>query len=201
LWRTTQRASSTWYNIYELDYQLPSEQQNFVWYVIVDERLLISSANVNQLKPGFQVVKVNPSQSTSHENAVTYVREWYNNLDARSQAFLQCPAHTEDLAVHAGIYALADKYDVRGLQELAREKFKHVLQRVFHDDLFFEVVDTVYSRFPDGQEQLKIDVAQQILSKKQLLRHAQASMEPPVAISHEFSDASIHDASKTGLPA
>ena len=72
------------------------------------------------------------------------------NTDQRLQNQVAAP-----LSIHADMYALGDKYQVKGLQHLAASKFKASLASHWDSPDFITAVQTVYSSTPDSNRLLR----------------------------------------------
>jgi hypothetical protein len=79
---------------------------------------------------------------------------------------LPLPSHADDLGIHAEVYALADKYNIKGLKDLAYEKFVQTLSLVYTDEKFFETVDIIYTSTPQSDVRLREKVAAHLVSLK-----------------------------------
>jgi len=75
---------------------------------------------------------------------------------------------TSPLLIDAGIYSIADKYDIFPLKVLARIKFNNFLGSVYvdgfppsyivpHDQAFAAAIHTVYTSTPDSDRSLRDD--------------------------------------------
>jgi hypothetical protein len=99
-----------------------------------------------------------------------------------SQLFDAGPAHSDEsvhksketgIDVHAQMYALADKYGIHDLKDLAREKFAVAASIGWHENMFATAVQTVYSSTPDSDHGLRDVVVETIRKHKELLRKAE----------------------------
>lgn len=79
---------------------------------------------------------------------------------------LPLPIHADDLCIHAEVYALADKYNIKGLKDLADEKFGEALDLAFTGQKFFEAVDTIYTETPRSDTRLRKKVAAHLVERK-----------------------------------
>ncbi|KAF2023849.1 hypothetical protein EK21DRAFT_80003, partial [Setomelanomma holmii] len=61
----------------------------------------------------------------------------------------------EPLTIHATMYALGDKYQVEGLCDLAKEKFRSCLHHHAHSEDFISAVQTIHSTTPESNRGLR----------------------------------------------
>ncbi|KAH4862491.1 hypothetical protein HBH75_015400 [Parastagonospora nodorum] len=90
--------------------------------------------------------------------------------DEKSETYRQPsspPAGDKDLNIHAKIYALADKYFVKGLKALACEKFEECLKASFAARSFYEAIDIVFTTTPDTDTGLRDLAAKRVSEEKQ----------------------------------
>ena len=120
----------------------------------------------------------------------------WNSLTREEKLNLPAPQGARDLGIHAKVYAIADKYKVKGLRETALEKFKYSLERSHTCGFFFEAVDFVYSNTPDSNLTLRDLIAQRLYHDKKkygLYRRLDDSLRtvPDLAyriLRHEYSN-------------
>lgn len=62
---------------------------------------------------------------------------------------------TNPLTIHATMYALADKYQVSGLGQIAKDKFESCLFHHIHSEDFVSAVQIVYTSTPDSNRGLR----------------------------------------------
>lgn len=67
---------------------------------------------------------------------------------------------TNPLTIHAGMYALADKYQVKGLGRLAKTKFRESLDHHVDSEDFIAAVQLTYSNTPETNRGLRDDIVQ-----------------------------------------
>ncbi|KAH7081155.1 hypothetical protein BKA63DRAFT_405086 [Paraphoma chrysanthemicola] len=146
------------------------------WRSAIFHRASFSSANSTQntsilefeFHPGkatevFQVLhqllfkQVNPHQFSGSEYGATLMSH------AQSHPL---PVATKDLAIHAKVYAIADKYFIKGLKGAAREKFEKSVRDAFASKHFYDEVDIVFSTTPDNDASLRDLVAERIMEEK-----------------------------------
>ncbi|EAT89577.1 hypothetical protein HBH56_016670 [Parastagonospora nodorum] len=78
--------------------------------------------------------------------------------DEKSETYRQPsspPTGDKDLNIHAKIYALADRYFVKGLKALACEKFEECLEVSFAAKSFYEAINIVFTTTPDTDTGLR----------------------------------------------
>lgn len=59
------------------------------------------------------------------------------------------------MVVEAKMYAMADKYELDGLKEVAKTRFAEALKRSYDTEEFVVAVETVYSTTPDSDRGLR----------------------------------------------
>lgn len=74
-----------------------------------------------------------------------------------------------ELCIHAQMYALADKYGIYDLKNLARDKFEGVASRDWNGRGFPLAVEIVYSSTPESDHGLRDVVVNTISAHKELL--------------------------------
>lgn len=74
-----------------------------------------------------------------------------------------------ELNTHAQMYALADRYGILDLKDLAREKFAEVVKREWEGSGFVVAVRTVYSTTEEGDEGLRGLVVDTLSRHRELL--------------------------------
>ena len=79
------------------------------------------------------------------------------------------PQASTELNIHAQIYALADKYGIHDLKDLAREKFADAASNAWDDSGFPLAVQTVYSSTPEGDDGLRDVVVDTLSRHRELL--------------------------------
>ncbi|KAH6865051.1 hypothetical protein BKA58DRAFT_238073 [Alternaria rosae] len=67
---------------------------------------------------------------------------------------------TSPLTIHAGMYALADKYQVKGLGRLAKIKFRDSLDHHVDSEDFIAAVQLTYSNTPESNRGLRDEIVQ-----------------------------------------
>ncbi|KAI4664486.1 uncharacterized protein J4E88_010738 [Alternaria novae-zelandiae] len=70
--------------------------------------------------------------------------------------------------LHTKIYEIADKYEVKGLKDLAREKFKRSCEQFWDNDVFAVAAHHVFSTTPDSDKGLR-DLVSLTISKHMCL--------------------------------
>jgi hypothetical protein len=73
----------------------------------------------------------------------------------------------DELKLHCQVYALAEKYAIKALKILARQKFQKALENIDVDTRLFEVVEEIYSSTPDSDRGLRDIVVSKIYSEIQ----------------------------------
>ena len=86
------------------------------------------------------------------------------------------------LLLHAQLYSLADKFDVKGLKELATKKFSVYCSFYWNDADFPLAAYHVFSSTPDNDTGLRDIVSRKIMEHIDLLNKAEVE-----AILHEFN--------------
>lgn len=76
------------------------------------------------------------------------------------------PIGSEDLIIHARLYALADKYFVKGLKEAVLERFKHCADESFKGEKFYEAANIVFSTTPDTDTGLREVIAKRVSAER-----------------------------------
>jgi hypothetical protein len=108
------------------------------------------------------VMKLDPDKDDGH----AAFRELLGYSDRTEWLEASPLAHPrDDLGIHAQVYALAAKYHIIGLQDLAYERFKQSLALSFTDEHFFEVVHIIYL---GSDTRLKKKVAAHLVRTKEL---------------------------------
>ncbi len=74
-----------------------------------------------------------------------------------------------NLIIHTMVYALADKYFVKGLKELALEKFEKETERYWDTEEFLQAVKMVYTSTGDGDRELRDAVLRTLHQRNSLL--------------------------------
>jgi hypothetical protein len=82
---------------------------------------------------------------------------------------LSKPKHT-GLTTHAHMYALADKFHICDLKELARNKFAEAASQDWNSSEFPLAVQTVYTSTPENDHQLRSVVVETITRHRELLK-------------------------------
>ncbi|KAI4633805.1 uncharacterized protein J4E87_000971 [Alternaria ethzedia] len=72
------------------------------------------------------------------------------------------------LLLHVKMYEIADKYEVRGLKDLAREKFQRSCKQFWDSDVFAVAAHHVFSSTPDSDKGLR-DLVSLTISKHMCL--------------------------------
>ncbi|KAI4703694.1 hypothetical protein J4E89_009917 [Alternaria sp. Ai002NY15] len=67
---------------------------------------------------------------------------------------------TNPLTIHASMYALADKYQVKGLSRLAKTKFRESLDHHVDSEDFIAAVQLTYSNTPETNRGLRDEIVQ-----------------------------------------
>ncbi|KAK5188661.1 hypothetical protein LTR92_011314 [Exophiala xenobiotica] len=73
----------------------------------------------------------------------------------------------EELRLHCQVYALAEKYAIKALMVLSREKFQSALEKVDVNTRLFQVVEDIYSSTPDSDRGLRDIVVSKVYSEIQ----------------------------------
>lgn len=85
----------------------------------------------------------------------------------------QEPDGTSHLITLAKMYAIADKYDIKGLQSLSRDKFKLAAANNWNHSDLPSAIYTVYTSTPDSNMGLRDIVANLISDHMSLLRKSE----------------------------
>lgn len=82
---------------------------------------------------------------------------------------------TEDteIIIHAKVYALADKYGIHDLKDVARAKFSEAASRDWDSSSFPRAIQTVYSSTPESNQGLRDIVVSTISQHKELLERTE----------------------------
>lgn len=73
----------------------------------------------------------------------------------------------DELKLHCEVYALAEKYAIKALMILAREKFQRALEKVDDTTSLFEVVEQIYSSTPEHDRGLRDVIVAKVYSEIQ----------------------------------
>ncbi|KAK7883375.1 hypothetical protein LTR67_011299 [Exophiala xenobiotica] len=73
----------------------------------------------------------------------------------------------DELRLHCQVYALAEKYAIKALMILSREKFQRALEKVDVNTRLFQVVEEIYSSTPDSDRGLRDIVVSKVYSEIQ----------------------------------
>lgn len=98
--------------------------------------------------------------------------------DMDASALEPQPAHPDEspasfLAVHAQVFAIASKYDVERLRDVAIQKFKAQVQSGFHVPDMIRAIPIVFEQTPENQADLR-----EIL-KDTIAKHAHTLVQQP----------------------
>jgi len=89
---------------------------------------------------------------------------------AQVEARADVPEGNESqLPVHSKMYTIADKYDVPGLKQLAREKFSQATKRFWKADEFMVAAEHAYTTTMDEDEGLRAIVRDTLEKNKEML--------------------------------
>lgn len=76
-------------------------------------------------------------------------------------------AAIDELRLHCQVYALAEKYAIKALMIVSRDKFQKALEQVDVSTRLFEVVDEIYTSTPDSDRGLRDVVVSKAYSEIQ----------------------------------
>ncbi|PTU19813.1 hypothetical protein P175DRAFT_0524143 [Aspergillus ochraceoroseus IBT 24754] len=85
-----------------------------------------------------------------------YTLDYNENLRTLNQ---ECPSPISGLQVHARMFALADKYDIKALQVLSSEKYSNMLESSSIGSEFLGSIPDVYTLTPPSVKALRDKVA------------------------------------------
>lgn len=77
----------------------------------------------------------------------------------------------DELLVHTSTFVLAEKYDVKGLQDLAVRKFQRVVGKYKLTRGFFDSVAEAYARMPDKETAMKNAILEVITEDAEMLEN------------------------------
>jgi hypothetical protein len=111
---------------------------------------------MKQDKPA-AVLNPTPHPYSEEDDCACLVRseQYYVINEASRQIQISTP-----LSIHADMYALGDKYQVAGLQNVAASKFKACLAHHRNSPDFITALQTVYTSTPDSNRMLRDVVVQ-----------------------------------------
>jgi hypothetical protein len=94
----------------------------------------------------------------------------------------------ELLLQHSKMYTTGDKYDVPGLKELAREKFRRCCETFGTSEDFIVAAEHVFTTTPDDDEGLRGHVRETLVKNKSILARAdvQAFLEVRPALMYNI---------------
>ncbi|ERF77169.1 hypothetical protein EPUS_06449 [Endocarpon pusillum Z07020] len=95
-------------------------------------------------------------------SVLRYQQAWIEESDSNS-------SKNSELNVHAQMYALADKYGIHDLKDLAREKFAAVASNEWDGKGFPVAVNTVYATTPESDYGLRNVVVDTLSEHRELL--------------------------------
>ena len=78
-----------------------------------------------------------------------------------------------EFSIHAKVYALADKYGIHDLKDLAQAKFAEAASRDWNSSSFPHAIQTVYLSTPESNQGLRDIVVNTISQHKELLEKAE----------------------------
>jgi hypothetical protein len=73
------------------------------------------------------------------------------------------------LLLHSNLYMIGDKYDVTGLKELAREKFRRACKSFWNENDFVIAAEHAYTTTMDDDEGLRDCVKDTLIANKSIL--------------------------------
>lgn len=91
---------------------------------------------------------------------------------------LPIPPNANDMSIHAGVYAVADKYNLSTLKETTRDKFRESMDLTFSGTEFFEALDIAFTTTPEEDDGLRDLIATRLAQEEELycmhelLKHA-----------------------------
>ncbi|KAL5120812.1 hypothetical protein ACEQ8H_001293 [Pleosporales sp. CAS-2024a] len=77
------------------------------------------------------------------------------------------PTGSEDLIIHAKLYALADKYFIKGLKEEVCAKFRECMDASFGSRQFYEAVEIVFTTIPETDSYLRNLLVERVAQEKE----------------------------------
>lgn len=83
---------------------------------------------------------------------------------------ISLPIGSDDLIIHAKLYALADKYIVSGLKDAVLAKFGDCANESFKGDKFYQAAKIVFTRTPDTCASLREIIAAHVHEEKHTYR-------------------------------
>jgi hypothetical protein len=125
-------------------------------YEPCDSTRLSCFFQMKQDKPA-AVLNPTPHPYSEEDDCACLVRseQYYVINEASRQIQISTP-----LSIHADMYALGDKYQVAGLQNVAASKFKACLAHHRNSPDFITALQTVYTSTPDSNRMLRDVVVQ-----------------------------------------
>ncbi|KAI4914834.1 hypothetical protein J4E90_004868 [Alternaria incomplexa] len=84
-------------------------------------------------------------------------------------------AGASQLLLHAKMYEMGDKYDVKGLKDLARVKFTSICTPLWNDEVFAQAADHALNTTPDT------DVGLREVIRKTIVAHIELLNKPEIA--------------------
>jgi hypothetical protein len=121
------------------------------------------------------VFSVGKKKDKKDKKRRNYLAEPLPKADAEPQTApesIVCAPEGTDLRTHAQMYALADKYGISDLKELARDKFADAVDRNCYESEFSLAIRTVYASTPDDDMGLRDVVVETIREHRELLSKA-----------------------------
>ncbi|KAF1943876.1 hypothetical protein EJ02DRAFT_501833 [Clathrospora elynae] len=125
---------------------------------------------IKKQKVSSRVIELHPMK-TEHKLIIKTLVKYWKELQAQNAEAIGAipkPTGTEDPITHAKVYALAEKYNLKGLKDLAREKFTASLEHTFPGLEFFNAVDVVFTSTPDNDHGLRKVVAFHLSQQKEM---------------------------------
>tara|TARA_R110002003_G_scaffold124_13_gene11302 strand:+ start:1997 stop:2401 length:405 start_codon:yes stop_codon:yes gene_type:complete len=100
---------------------------------------------------------------------------------------------TTQLLLHAKMYEIGDKYDVQGLQQLAREKFLRACVEYWNDDNFAPAAHLAFTTTPESDDGLRTIISNIISQHMVLLNKPEVE-----ALLNEFNGLAVDLLKKRG---
>ncbi|KAI4667132.1 uncharacterized protein J4E79_001816 [Alternaria viburni] len=128
---------------------------------------------VNTFKGHQQATSAKADLSEDHPDIVKrlvkylYQGEYDSERTDRTPAAVDLPA--VKLLLHAKMYEMGDKYDVKGLKDLARIKFTSICAPLWDDEVFAEAAEHALNTTPDTDVGLREVIRETIVAHIELL--------------------------------
>lgn len=107
------------------------------------------------------------SRLSTSSATTTSPKEWHSTVDEESEdVCVEAP----DLVTHARVYALAEKYGISGLKELAKEKFEVMANESWEESGYLEAMHEVYTTTVESDRGLRNVVVQAFRRNPDLVR-------------------------------